>query len=62
MTLESSAREALFELAENRTAEEYITLIWAARYPSPSPPASTGWPYQASAGLVPQLSKIRKIK
>ena len=61
MTHESSAREALFELAENRTAQEYITLIWASRYPSPSPPASTGWPYQASAGLV-QPSKIRKIK
>ena len=61
MTPETSAREALSELAENRTAQEYITLIWASRYPTPSPASSTGWPYQSSAGLV-QLSKIRKIK
>ena len=61
MIPETSAREALSELAENRTAQEYITLIWAARYPSPSPPASTGWPYQASAGIM-QPSKLRKIK
>lgn len=61
MTHESSARASLSELAENRTAEEYITLIWASRYPTPSPAASPGWPYEPSAGLV-QSSKIRKIK
>ena len=61
MTPESSAREALAEMAQGRTQDEYIALVWSQRYPTPSPAASTGWPYQASAGLS-QPSKLRKIK
>ena len=58
---DSSARAALLELAEvSKTHEDYITLVWAQRYPHPSPAASTGWPYRASVGLVE--SKLRKIK
>ena len=58
--IESSARAALAEMAHGRTQDEYIALVWAQRYPHKSPPASNGWPYRASVGLVE--SKLRKIK
>ena len=60
MTHESSARIALAELAQGRTQDEYIALVWAQRYPSSSFAASPGWPFKHSCGEVP--SKLRKIK
>ena len=61
MTPETSARIALAELAQGRTQDEYIALVWAQRYPHPSPAASTGWPFKPSCG-VEQPRKLRKIK
>ena len=61
MQHESTARAALAELAEGRTLEDYITLVWAQRYPHPSPAASTGWPFKHSTGIE-QPSKLRKVK
>jgi len=61
MTHESSARIALAELAQGRTQDEYIALVWAQRYPHPSPAASTGWPFKPSCGIE-QPSKLRKVK
>lgn len=59
--IDSSARAALLELAEiSKTQEDYITLVWAQRYPHKSPAASDGWPYRPNVGLVE--SKLRKIK
>ena len=58
--IESSAREALAEMAQGRTQDEYVALVWSQRYPSPSPAASNGWPYTPGTGLV-QQSKLRKI-
>ena len=62
MLHETSAREALAEMRQSRSPDEYIALVWAARYPHPMPAASGGWPYTASAGLVEMPSKVRKIK
>ena len=59
--IESSARIALAELAEGRTQDDYVSLVWAQRYPHPSPASSTGWPFKPSCG-VEQPSKLRKIK
>lgn len=56
-----TSRAALAEMAQGRTQDEYIALVWASRYPHPMPPASQGWPYKASAG-VEQPSKLRKVK
>ena len=44
--IELTARESLMELARScQTPSEYTTLIWAQRYPHPTPAASqTGWP------------------
>lgn len=44
--IELTARESLMELARScQTPAEYATLIWAQRYPHPTPAASpTGWP------------------
>jgi hypothetical protein len=61
MLHETSAREALAEMRQGRTQDEYIALVWASRYPHTSPAASGGWPYQPSAGIE-QPSKLRKIK
>jgi hypothetical protein len=61
MTHESSARIALAELAQGRTQDEYIALVWAQRYPNSSSAASTGWPFKHSEGIE-QPSKLRKIK
>ena len=61
MTPESSARIALAELAEGRTQDDYVSLVWAQRYPHPSPAASTGWPFKHSTGVIEQ-SKLRKVK
>ena len=58
--IESSACEALAEMAQGRTQEEYIALVWSLRYPSPSPAASKGWPFKHSEG-VEEPSKLRKI-
>ena len=58
---ESSARIALAELAEGRTQDDYISLVWAQRYPHPSPASSSGWPFKPSCG-VEQPSKLRKVK
>ena len=60
---ESSARIALAELAQGRTQDEYIALVWAQRYPnsSSSSAASPGWPFKHSEGIE-QPSKLRKIK
>ena len=60
MTPETSARIALAELAQGRTQDEYIALVWSQRYPHASPAASTGWPFKHSTGVV-QPSKLRKI-
>ena len=59
--IESSARAALAEMAHGRTQDEYIALVWAQRYPHPSPAASTGWPVKHSTGVIEQ-SKLRKVK
>ena len=61
MLHETSAREALAEMAQGRTLDEYIELVWASRYPHPMPPSSPAWPYRSSAGIE-QPSKLRKIK
>ena len=61
MITNNDAREALAEMAQGRTQDDYIALIWASRYPHPMPAASGGWPYRASAG-VEQPSKLRKVK
>ena len=61
MTADHNARSILHAMQEGHTQAEYINMIWASRYPTPSPASSTGWPYQVSAGLS-QPSKIRKIK
>lgn len=57
-----TSRAALAEMAQGRTQEDYIALIWSQRYPHPSPAASTGWPYLPTSGLVEMPSKVRKIK
>ena len=62
MITNNDAREALAEMRQGRSTEEYIALVWASRYPHPMPAASGGWPYTASAGLVEMPSKVRKIK
>ena len=61
MLHETSAREALAEMRQGRTQDEYIALVWASRYPHPLPASSLDWPYQASAGIE-QPSKLRKVK
>ena len=61
MMLETSAREALAEMRQGRTQDEYIALVWASRYPHPMPASSPVWPYTQSAG-VEQPSKLRKVK
>ena len=58
---ESSARIALSELADGRTLDDYVSLVWAQRYPHPSPASSSGWPFKPSCG-VEQPSKLRKVK
>ena len=59
--IESSARAYLLELAEGRTQDDYVSLVWAQRYPHPSPASSSGWPFKPSCG-VEQPSKLRKVK
>ena len=59
--MHESSRAALAEMAQGRTQDEYIALVWASRYPHASPAASGGWPYRASAGIE-QPSKLRKVK
>ena len=61
MLHETSAREALAEMRQGRTQDEYIALVWASRYPHPMPPSSLAWPCTPSAG-VEHPSKLRKIK
>ena len=56
---ESSARLALAELAEGRTLEEYITLVWAQRYAIPSPHSSNGWPFKRDNGRVAKLKAVK---
>ena len=60
--IESSARAYLQELLEYcQTLEDYTALMWASRYPHPSPASSNGWPFKHSEG-VEQPSKLRKVK
>jgi hypothetical protein len=59
MLHETSAREALAEMGQGRTQDEYIDLIWAQRG-QVSRVSADGWPYRPSVGLVE--SKLRKIK
>lgn len=60
---ESSARQALAELGYNRTIDEYIALVWAQRYPSPSPPSSAGWPFKPKDRENPKAPfKLRTVK
>ena len=61
MLHETSAREALAEMRQSRSPDEYIALVWASRYPPPMPASSPGWPYAPSAGIE-QPSKLRKVK
>ena len=61
MLTDNNARAALAEMAQGRTQDDYISLVWAQRYPHPSPAASTGWPVKPSCG-VEQPSKLRKVK
>jgi hypothetical protein len=37
MLHETSAREALAEMRQGRSTDEYIALVWASRYPHPMP-------------------------
>ena len=60
MPTDHDARAILQAMQEGRTEAEYIEMIWSSRYPTPSPPASDGWPYRASTGVTE--SKLRKIK
>jgi hypothetical protein len=59
--MHETSRAALAEMAQGRTQDEYIALVWASRYPHPMPASSPGWPYAPSAG-VEQPSKLRKVK
>ena len=59
MLHETNAREALAEMAQGRTRDEYIDLIWAQRG-QVSRASSDGWPYKTSTGLVER--KLRAIK
>ena len=59
--MHETSRAALAEMAQGRTQDEYISLVWASRYPHPMPASSPGWPYAPSAG-VEQPSKLRKVK
>ena len=59
--MHESSRAALAEMAQGRTQDEYIALVWASRYPHPMPASSPGWPYAPSAGIE-QPSKLRKVK
>jgi len=46
------ARETLAALAQQcRTIEEYTALVWAQRYPHPTPAASTGWPVKRNGHI-----------
>jgi len=39
------ARETLAALAEGCSRDEYVSMVWANRYPHPTPaPAKAGWP------------------
>jgi hypothetical protein len=58
---DATARAYLLELAQISSPEDYISLIWASRYPHPSPASSSGWPFKPSCG-VEQPSKLRKVK
>ena len=61
MTTEISSRKMLEELIDScETLEHYLDAVWAQRAQT-TPASSTGWPYQASAGIE-QPSKLRKIK
>ena len=59
--MHETSRAALAEMAQGRTQADYIALIWAQRYPHPSPAASGGWPFKPSVGLD-MFSNVRKIK
>ena len=59
--MHETSRAALAEMAQGRTQDEYIALVWASRYPHTMPASSPGWPYAPSAG-VEQPSKLRKVK
>ena len=59
--MHETSRAALAEMAQGRTQADYISLIWASRYPHPSPASSSGWPFKPSCG-VEQPSKLRKVK
>ena len=59
--MHETSRAALAEMAQGRTLDEYIALVWASRYPHTMPASSPGWPYAPSAG-VEQPSKLRKVK
>lgn len=49
MQLELTAKETLMELTRTHATADYVAMIWAQRYPRPTPaPAKTGWPVQRS--------------
>ena len=61
MLTDNDARAALAEMAQGRTQDEYVALVWAQRYPHHNPAASNGWPFKPSQGIE-QPSKLRNIK
>jgi hypothetical protein len=61
MLHETSAREALAEMRQGRSTEEYIALVWASRYPHPMPAASGGWPYSLARGWLRCLARLERL-
>ena len=56
---ELTARETLMELARSHTLDEYISMLWAQRYPHISPTASqTGWPVKRQVKAVESLGAL----
>ena len=59
MQLELTARETLMELARSHTPAEYVSMIWAQRYPHTSPaPSPTGWPVKRQVKAVESLGAL----
>ena len=57
--IELTARETLMELARSHTLNEYISMIWAQRYPHPTPASSqTGWPVKRQVKAVESLGAL----
>jgi len=57
---DTDAARVLGELRADHTEAEYINLVWAQRYPNPSPKSSPGWPYRGLCEAP--IKRIRVVK